>query len=139
MSTFGSDYISRHLNEIQNPVWHDVYKAVIDWYASSTPRSWDEFLCNPCGAKLNRTSATPTAIRKWETELHLDQNFKWNKYYSMPFKYSKDSHLQWFQIRILHRTLPTNNPQTKMNIKANQVCTVCNQETETLLHLFWKC
>ena len=57
----------------------------------------------------------------------------------MPFKYSKDSHLQWFQIRILHRTLPTNNPQTKMNIKANQVCTVCNQETETLLHLFWKC
>ena len=64
MSTFGSDYISRHLNEIQNPVWHDVYKAVIDWYASSTPRSWDEFLCNPCGAKLTLRSGELLVLLK---------------------------------------------------------------------------
>ena len=57
----------------------------------------------------------------------------------MPFKYSKDSHFQWFEIRILHRILPTNYLLTKMSIKANQSCTFCNQEMENLLNLFWEC
>ena len=57
----------------------------------------------------------------------------------MLFKYPKDSDFQWFQIRILHRILLTNYILTEMNIKANQLCTFCNQETETLLHLFWEC
>ena len=41
--------------------------------------------------------------------------------------------LHWFQYRILHRILATNDLMIKMNIKQN------NLEIEKLEHLFWHC
>ena len=64
--TFGSDYISRHFNEIQNPFWYDVYKAVIDLYSSSTPRSWDEFLSIPLWYNIDiKVGRITCFIKRW--------------------------------------------------------------------------
>ena len=63
---FGSDYISRHLNEIKNPFWHDVNKAVIDLYSSSIPNSWDEFLSNPLWFNIDiKVGRTTCFIKEW--------------------------------------------------------------------------
>lgn len=45
--------------------------------------------------------------RKW-SELNLAQN-QWKYIYSLPFKITKDSKLQWMQYRINHRITGTNS------------------------------
>lgn len=81
----------------------------------------------------------PTSVAKWEREFVFDRAPEWTKYFSLPFKTTKDSSIIWFQLRLLHRILPTNYLLTKMNIKDNNKCTFCKTETETLKHLFWEC
>ena len=80
----------------------------------------------------------PTCQTKWNTFFSLNE-LDWEYIYSLPFKYSKDSYLQWFQTRIVHRILGTNSLLYKMNIKNDNLCTFCKMEEETLIHLFWNC
>ena len=58
---------------------------------------------------------------------------------SVAIKTTRDSSVIWFQLRLLHRLLPTNYLLAKMQIKDNNKCTFCKTETETLRHLFWDC
>ena len=51
----------------------------------------------------------------------------------------QNTKLHWFQYRILHRILATNDLLVNMNIKQNNLCTFCNEEIEKLEHLFWQC
>ena len=44
-----------------------------------------------------------------------------------------------FQFKLLHRRLATNSFLTKINLKDNEQCTFCQNDTETLIHLFWNC
>jgi len=47
--------------------------------------------------------------------------------------------LRWFQLRILHNILATNNFLYKIKILNSEKCTFCNNFRETIDHLFWKC
>lgn len=86
-----------------------------------------------------KTKVSPTSKLKWERDLNLERSFRWKQFYKLPFKCSKETNLQWFQLKILHRILPTNYLLTKMKIKDSELCTFCQQETESLTHLFWNC
>lgn len=44
-----------------------------------------------------------------------------------------------FQFKFLNRRLPTNSFLYKIEIKDNDLCTFCKEETDTLLYLFWQC
>ena len=55
-----------------------------------------------------------------------------------PFKYNYSSILQWFQIRIIHRILPTKKYLYTIKAIDSPLCTSCYQE-ETLIHLLWAC
>ena len=61
------------------------------------------------------------------------------KIFKLPFKVTKDSQLQWFQTKILHRILGTNHLCKKMKIVASERCTFCKEQTETIQHLFYEC
>jgi len=50
----------------------------------------------------------------------------------------KDNFLRWFQLRILHNILATNNFLYKIKILNSEKCTFCNDFPETIDHLFWK-
>ena len=54
-------------------------------------------------------------------------------------KTTKDTQLRWFQIRMIHRILPTNRYLCFRKIVDSPLCTFCMQEQETLFHLFWEC
>lgn len=56
----------------------------------------------------------------------------WNFFYSMPFKVTRDSNLQWLQYRILHRILPINKYLETLKLKDNDLCDFCKNETETI-------
>ena len=81
----------------------------------------------------------PPVIRKWIDTLNVTTNIKWNKILKIPFKVTKDPQLQWFQFKIIHRILGTNYLCKKMKIVNSEMCTFCNEQTETIQHLFYEC
>ena len=44
-----------------------------------------------------------------------------------------------YKTRIVHRILPTNSLLLKIKIKENNLCTFCQVNEETLVHLFYEC
>ena len=46
---------------------------------------------------------------------------------------------KWFQYRIICRLIGTNQYLKNINIKESPLCGICNQERETIVHLFAKC
>ena len=47
--------------------------------------------------------------------------------------------MNWFQHRLIHRIIATNDLLTKMNIRLDNLCTFCNLEQKKIEHLFWHC
>ena len=79
--------------------------------------------------------------RKWVAECMLEdqENIDWKTVYRTPFLCTKITKLIIFQFKLLHRRLATNSFLTKIGLKDNEQCTFCQNDKETLLHLFWTC
>jgi hypothetical protein len=76
--------------------------------------------------------------QKWNLELELDSvnsSDMWKFAYKVPI----DSNLKYFQFRILHRILTTNRYLKLINITDNDLCTFCNEEVESIVHLMFAC
>ena len=67
------------------------------------------------------------------------ENIDWKTVYRAPFLFTKITKLIVFQFKLLHRRLATNIFLTKINLKDNEQCTFCQNDRETLIHLFWTC
>ena len=81
----------------------------------------------------------PKSIKKWQKEINFALDFQWFRILNLPFKVTKDSSLRWLQFRINHRILGTNYLLSKMNLSDTGKCTFCNEEKETIEHLFFDC
>ena len=56
-----------------------------------------------------------------------------------PFKTVKDNDLIWLQLRVLYKILGTNDLLLKMNKRGSGKCNFCDEQPETIVHLFVKC
>ena len=82
----------------------------------------------------------PKSEEKSESELDFNPNKKWwVKHNNMVRTLSTDISLRWFQYRINHRILGTNSFLYKIRVIDSNICTFCNEQPETILHLFWSC
>ena len=100
--------------------------------------------CNTKGCRsiydvLINTKQIPSSQAKCRRDLTINLNFKF--IYDIPFSCTKNRKLQWLRYRINHRILGTNYVLVKMGIKntCSEICSFCNTEQETLVHLFWNC
>ena len=59
--------------------------------------------------------------------------------FNVCFATTNDSTVNWLQYRILHRILPVKYYLKKINIASSDSCTFCNENSETLQHVFVKC
>jgi hypothetical protein len=93
----------------------------------------------PMYATLKKNEYEPVCLTKWsntfanltcEDQKHL---------YNMPFAITQDSTLQWLQYRIVHRILGTNSFLHKIKYIDSPACTFCQNECETIEHIFWEC
>lgn len=50
---------------------------------------------------------------------------------------TNDTSVQWLQYRVLHRILPVNYYLKQIKIIANDYCTFCKEEIETIQHVFF--
>jgi len=62
----------------------------------------------------------------------LNSPFDWKAIYKLPFKVAMDTKTREFQYKILNKYLPTNSFPSAL-------CTFCDEESETLEHLFIYC
>lgn len=88
-------------------------------------------------ATIAKSDIVPTSVQKWNTK--TEANLDWGKIFRKCKTITKDERLRWFQIRLLHRILPTNKFLHMCRIVDSSECTFCNQEEETICHLFWDC
>lgn len=107
------------------------------------PKHVHIILINKRGTKLiyevlTSNNESPTSQIKWNQRYNIEQN-DWKFFYSLPFNSIKDTNCQWLQVRILHRILPLNDYLFKLKLNSSPNCTFCNNENETIEHLFWYC
>ena len=74
--------------------------------------------------------------QKWNRDLETD--FQWDELYRRFVSCTKDTSLLWFQDKIMHRILTTNTFAAKFK-ECSPLCTFCDAERETLIHLFVTC
>ena len=86
------------------------------------------------------TSSPDKSQSKWIADCENYENFiEWDKSYILPFYCTKETKLQTFQFKLLHRRIATNNYLCKIGISLTDICTFCEQKKESLIHLFWDC
>jgi hypothetical protein len=76
-------------------------------------------------------------IEKWSHALnmHIDTRTVFRHI----IKTTQDTHLRWFQFRLIYRILPSQRLLFLMKIVNSATCTFCEVEEGTLEHLFWDC
>ena len=91
---------------------------------------------------IEELTTKPTKSQtKWERDCELtnQEQIRWEIRYSKSFNCSKSTKLRNFQFKLLHRRVATNTFLEKIGIKENYLCTFCQKDIETLIHLFWTC
>jgi hypothetical protein len=66
-------------------------------------------------------------------------NEEFERIYSIPFKATIYTKLRAFQFKINHNILYTNEKLHKIKISESPLCSLCNDEIETLTHIFVDC
>ena len=80
----------------------------------------------------------PTAQRTMEALLQ-EPNIEWSLVYMLPRKVTIDTSTRIFQYKILNYILYLNNRLYKMTITASPLCSLCGNDSETILHFFCHC
>ena len=90
---------------------------------------------------IDRKASTPFKSQdKWKLACgEMNKDIEWNKDYILPFQCTKDTNLQSFQFKLLHRRIATNDFLNKIGVSLSAMCTFCNEYVETLEHVFWEC
>ena len=78
----------------------------------------------------------PNFCTKWNEKLNLDVN--WKLVFESNLR-NTEIKFRWFQVRITTRIIGTNIILKAMKIKDDDLCTFCNEEPETIEHLFSEC
>ena len=88
---------------------------------------------------LSNIQTYPKSCQKWEAIPVFTDQIDWNKIFRNIFNFTSDTKLIWFQYRIVHRIIATNKYLVLIGVKNNSVCNLCNNEIETIEHLFFYC
>ena len=77
----------------------------------------------------------PNAQRTMEALLHIE----WNLVHTLSRKITIDTSTRIFQYEILNNILYLNNRPYNMTIAESLLCSLCGNDTETILHFFCHC
>ena len=91
-------------------------------------------------AQKNNKKIVATAVLKWHEKLNFTLNSKtWESIFYLNYNTIRDNYYIYFNYRILHRILGTNHLMYKMQISQTENCRLCENASETLIHLFLSC
>ena len=112
------------------------YESFIDVFLSVTKTN--RMVYQKC---FSSKQTNPNKTQKWLTDFQItcSNSIKWKVVYKLPFSYTKISKLIFFQFKLLHRRLATNDFLNKIGIRPDDHCTFCRDGKESVIHLFWSC
>ena len=90
---------------------------------------------------INVTKHIPTSISKWTAHyqgFRSAESSVWPRIFKIPFKTVRDTKIQTFQFRVLHRIIPCNYWLHNIKIKERNTCDYCNN-VDDLPHFFLQC
>ena len=89
----------------------------------------------------NKASIPLQSQEKWLSEKDIvgHSTVNWRNAYYLPFRCTRETKLRVFQFKFLHRRIATNEFLCKIGIQEVDSCSVYEETTETLVHLFWNC
>ena len=113
------------------------YESFIDVFLSVTKTN--RMVYQKC-VSSKQTSPSKTQ-NKWLTDCQItcSNSINWKVVYKLTFSCTKISKLIFFQFKLLHRRLATNDFLKEIGIRPDDLCTFCRDERESLIHLFWSC
>lgn len=76
---------------------------------------------------------------KWAERLNDIGEDEWLYIHSMPFKCTKNTKLQSFQYKVVHNILATQKTLLQYKLSTSDLCTFCEEATETIQHLLFSC
>ena len=85
---------------------------------------------------MTEADALPASFQKWNK---LFDSLNWKKICYKTTNATNDTRLRWFQMRLLHRILPTGRYLFLRKIIDSPLCSFCKQKEETIFQLFWRC
>ena len=77
---------------------------------------------------------------KWNRDLNIFIDTQtWSNTFKICFHTITDNYIIWLQYRLLHRIIGCKYLLHKMKITDNDICDTCNNNSQTLIHLFTEC
>lgn len=87
---------------------------------------------------IENTKVTPNCIKKWGEIFPDISEELWKDIFNRTFRFSRETKLQSFQYRILHRTIPCRKKLFEQRIVDSKDCTVCGV-VDNLQHFLFAC
>jgi len=87
---------------------------------------------------VNQITHIPKAQYKWNEYMSIDPA-AWPDFYQLPYLITRDTSLQSFQYKIIHRFFPCNYTLSIWYKDHAECCNVCKNETDHLEHYFFSC
>lgn len=75
--------------------------------------------------KKHIVTSQVTWLREFPDSEELNRQGCWMEWYKLPYRISRESHLQAFQFNIFHRTIPCMRYLHKLTIKLSDACVFC--------------
>ncbi len=91
---------------------------------------------------INQINRPPTCIETWGKELPTyfkANNNRWSDIFTMPFNTSRETLIQTFQYKILHRLITCQKRLHEMKIAQTDICLYCFDSEDDLKHFFLEC
>ena len=82
---------------------------------------------------------TVKSIHKWNAEIITSNSINTDTVFKSCFLTSSDTSLQWLQYRLIYKILPVKYYLKKIGIINEDFCSFCEDESETIVHLFYEC
>ena len=86
----------------------------------------------------SKTNIKPTCILKWQSIYPNIQDTEWTNIFRNSFITSRETSIQSFQYKILHRIVACRKKLHEMKLVDNPICEVC-PEVDHLQHFFFHC
>lgn len=92
-------------------------------------------------ALIRQKGTQPAAEARWldlVTSFDPPLNDQWQWIYKLPYRTTRETKLQAFQFRLLHRIIPCNRYLSNIRIRQDDLCTHCGTQ-DNLQHFFFLC
>lgn len=131
------------INEIQSFLGnHNNFQNTLDSHCMSLPTSNGMVNVYKASTKVTYNCLVrlkynvPTALSKWDNFI-TDFN-DWNNIFKLPYSCCRETYLQAFQYRIIHRFLPCNKWLNDVCLKDSNQCNICSS-IDTIEHFLYGC